>query len=91
MDLFLEEKSELKNVMKGLIKNFKNMHDIKVQHLHFDNAGENIDFEMVCKQKGMWMEFEYTTPGTPQKNGGVEQKFAIGYVQYSIVANFTPF
>ena len=37
--------------------------------------GENIDFERVCKQKGMGMEFQYTAKSAPQKKDHVEQKF----------------
>ena len=34
------------------------------------------DFESEYKEEGMRIKFEYTTPGTPQQNGHVEQKFS---------------
>ena len=62
----------MNNVMIGLIKNLKTMHDIKVRYLCCDDARENVDFERDCKKGGMRMEFKYTSPGTPQQNGHVE-------------------
>ena len=59
---FLKEKSELKNVMMGLIKNLKTMHDIQLEYLQCDNVRENIDFENIFKQEEMGMKFKYTIP-----------------------------
>ena len=60
----------------GLIKDLKTKHDIQVQHLRCNNAGEKVDFMRVCKQEGMGMEFKYIAPGAPQQYGHVELKFA---------------
>ena len=62
--------------MIGLIENLKTKYGIQVQFLQYNNAKENIDFERVWKQEGIGIEFEYTSPGTPQQNGCVEQKLA---------------
>ena len=42
-----------------------------------NNAGENEDFEWVCNQEGMGIEFKYTALGIPPENGCVEWKIAI--------------
>ena len=76
-DYFLKEKSELKDVMKGLIQNLKTKSDINVKYLHSDSAGENVDFKQVCKQEGMGMEFKFTASDIPQQNCHVEWKVAI--------------
>ena len=60
---FLKEKSQLKNVLLGLIKNLKIM------------IFRSVDFGRACRQERMGMEFKYTAPGTSQKNGHVEWKF----------------
>ena len=69
---FLIEKSKLKHVMLAQIKHLKTKYGVQVLYLHCNNAGKNVDFERVCKQEGIGMEFEYIAPGTPQQNGCVE-------------------
>ena len=66
MELLLKYKSKWAKTTFGLIKNLKNKYNMQVQYLHCDNAGENVSFEKACKQEGLGMEFEYTTPGMPQ-------------------------
>jgi hypothetical protein len=44
-----------------------------------DDAGENKTLEMHCVQKQLGINFEYTSPGTPQYNCDVERKFATLY------------
>lgn len=41
-----------------------------------DNAGENLDFKKVAELEFPWIDFELTSPGTPQQNGKAERKFA---------------
>ena len=43
-------------------------------YLHFHNAGENVAFEKACKQEG-GVDFKYTSPGMPQQNDRINQKF----------------
>ena len=76
MMLLLREKSDLKNMMRGLIKHLKASYNIQVQYLHCDNTGENIDFKWTCQLEKMRMKLKYTTLGTPQQNDQVKQKFA---------------
>ena len=47
----------------------------KVKYLRLDNAGENWDLENKCLHHLLGINFEYTTPNTPQFNGVVERKF----------------
>ena len=48
-----------------------------------DKAGENLDFKSMAEEEFPWIEFELTSPGTPQQNGRVERKFAtlFGYAR----------
>ena len=52
--------------MVGLNKNLK--------YFHYDNPGKNQTFKQTCKQEGLVVDFEYTAPGTPQRNGCVKQQ-----------------
>ena len=52
---------------------------IDVRCIHCDNADKNKAFEMLCKQEGMGIKFEYIMFSTPQQNGQFEGKFAIEY------------
>ena len=49
----LKEKSNLVDIMIGLIKNLKNKYNLQLQYLNCNNAGENISFEKACKQEGL--------------------------------------
>ena len=60
---FLKEKSDIADIMFGLIKNLKNKYIMQVQCLHCDNAGKNVAFEKACKQEGLGVDFKYTSPG----------------------------
>ena len=62
--------------MLGLVNNLKIKLDLQVQCLCCNNAGENQAFERTCKKERLGIDFEYTTPDTPQQNGYVKQKFA---------------
>ena len=68
-------KSKVKNVMLALIKTLKAKYDIQIRYTQCNNARENEDFESICKQEGMGIEFECTAPSMPQQNGHVEHKF----------------
>ena len=59
LSLFLKEKSDLVDVMIGLIKNLINKYTLHVQYLCCDNAEENIAFKKACKQEGLVVDFEY--------------------------------
>ena len=44
-----------------------------------DDAPENHKAEEACIKAGISVQFEYTPPGTPQRNGRIERKFATFY------------
>ena len=50
--------------------------NIHVKKIWFDNAGENHAMKALCESDGNVISFECTVPGTPQKCGHAEQKFA---------------
>ena len=72
---FLKEKSDLADIMLGLIENLKDKYNLQVQYLCCDDAGKNITFKKACKQEGLRVDFKYTAPGMPQQNGCIEWKF----------------
>ena len=74
MEVFFKEKSELKDVVLGFIKNLKIKFGIQVRYTCCNNARENVDFDKSCKQELMGIEFEYTASITLQQNCHVEQK-----------------
>ena len=76
---FLKAKSMTKDYMIPLIKDLKAKHGIQVKYIRCDDAGENHKFEQEAKQEGLGLQFEYTGPGTPQRNAKVERKFATLY------------
>ena len=50
-----------------------------------DNAGENKNLEENCAKHIKEINFEFTSPGTPQKNGVVKQGFATIYSQMRVM------
>jgi hypothetical protein len=40
-----------------------------VKYIQYDNARENMAFEQACKKEGLGIQFEYTSPNSPQFNG----------------------
>ena len=70
--LYLKEKSDLADVMLGLIKKLKNKYNLQVQYLRCSNAGENVAFEESCKQERLRKDFECAAPGMPQQNGCIK-------------------
>ena len=39
---YLREKSDLVDIISGLVKNLKNKYNLQVHYLCYDNAGENV-------------------------------------------------
>ena len=74
----------------GLIKNLKNKHNLEVQFLHCDNAGEYIAFEEAHKRKG-GSDSKYTAPGMPQQNGCVKRKLTTLFNQVCALLNSSKF
>ena len=63
---FLKDNSKLKNVVMVLLKVLKTILGILARNIHCDDAGENIDFERLCKQEGMSIKFDSTMSGITQ-------------------------
>ena len=57
------------------IRALKARHKIQVKIIRCDNAGENEVLERESDKNELGIIFEYTAPGTPQQNGGVERAF----------------
>ena len=53
--------------------------NITPKYIRCDDAGENRAAEKLCIAHGIKVQFEYTPPGTPQRNGRIERKFATYY------------
>ena len=66
-------KSDLSTIGFSVISELS-IQGIKVQSIRCDNARENLKFEEECKNQGLKVKFEYTTPGTPQQNGKVRKE-----------------
>jgi hypothetical protein len=48
-----------------------------VKYIRLDNSGENVSLQN--QTNDLSLNFEFTSPNTPQQNGRVERKFAILY------------
>jgi transposase InsO family protein len=68
---FLKQKSDLKTTLIGLIDELKHL-DKTVKFLRLDDAGEKFALEKACKQHHLGLQFEFSGPRTPQRNGKVE-------------------
>jgi hypothetical protein len=72
---FLKSRDEQNSFLISIIKDLKAKAQVIVRYIRCDNAGENIALEKLCLLEGMGIQFEYTSPHTPQLNGRVERKF----------------
>ena len=75
MRLFFEREKYIEVECFGINKGTQKKR-YAVNYIWCDNAGEILALEMVCKQEGLGIHFEYTIPSTPQQNGRVKRKFA---------------
>ena len=73
--------------MIGLIKNLKNIHNLQLQYLNCNNAGENVAFKKACKQQGLGVDFKCTALGMLQQKGHIKRKFAILFNQFHAMLN----
>ena len=87
LSFFLKEKSNLVDIMIGLIKILKNKFNLQVKYLCCNNVGENFAFEKAYKEEGLGVDFKYTAPGTPQQNGCIEEKFSTLFNQVHAMLN----
>jgi len=76
-DLFvshgLRQKSQLGDKLVFTLQTFKTKHNITPKYIRCDDAGENRKAEEKCIKAGLNIQFEYTPPGTPQRNGRIER------------------
>jgi Reverse transcriptase (RNA-dependent DNA polymerase) len=87
--IFLHFKSELARQALNFIQQLQNQHNLTIKYIRLDNSGENKSLEHLCKATTLQIQFEYTSPGTPQYNGRVERKFATLYGKIRSVLNST--
>jgi hypothetical protein len=76
---FLKHKSKLG---KELVQTIKKIHvktNHRVKYIRCDDAGENRKAAELYIKEGLNVQFEFTPPGTPQRNGRIERKFATYY------------
>ena len=71
-------KEYLNEKVTPLLKKMKTMKE-KVKTIRCDNAGENKTLEETCAKNSEEIKFEFTSLGTPQKNGVVERRYATLY------------
>jgi hypothetical protein len=76
---FLKSRDEQNSFLISMIKDLKAKAQVVVRYIRCDNAGENLALEKLCLLEGLGIQFEYTSPHTPQLNGRVERKFATLY------------
>ena len=75
----LSAKSHAGDVIVEVFQELKVKHGIKPKYIRCDDSGENHKAEEACWKNGFNVKFEYTPPGTPQRNGRIEKKFATCY------------
>ena len=75
---FLNHKNDIKNKLINLVDDLKDLQKT-VKFLRLDDAGENFALEKACKQRQLGLQFEFTGPRTPQRNGKVKRKFQTLY------------
>jgi hypothetical protein len=89
---FLRSKSELAKItMQHLEELMANGDEVK--YIRMDNAGENMALKRNVKKnpKLAKIEFEITSPNTPQQNGKVERSFATLYSKVRSMMNHAGF
>jgi hypothetical protein len=82
----LKSKGELKDKTKILLIDL-NIAGIQVKYIRCDDSGENKAFYNYCRLDGKLIEFEFSRPRTPKRNGKVERKFQTLYGQIRAMLN----
>ena len=72
---FLKRKSDLVERGMMILRKLRNR-GMVTRYIRCDDAGENKKLEAACVKAGWDIQFEYTTPNTPQYNGRIERRFA---------------
>ena len=71
---FLKRKSDQIEMIPIWIKELKAKYGIDIKYIRLDNSGENKSLQKECDKQNLAIIFEFTAPGTPQQNSGVERK-----------------
>ena len=88
---FLKKENEQVEPIIDLIKGLKARHKIQVKIIRCDHAGENKVLDRELDKKELGINFEYTSPGTPQQNGVVERAFVTVMGRARAVMNLAGF
>ena len=59
------------------IKGLSRKYGIEIKRIRLDNSGENRSLQKECDKQDLGVIFEFTAPGTPQKNSVVERRIPI--------------
>ena len=91
---FLKEKSKLKKVTLGFIKNLEIKYGIQVLYAHDNNARENVDLSRLVNGEGWGSSLSILLHVIPNRmamlNGSLPPSL-IGYMPHSKVKNFLLF
>ena len=71
---FLKRKSDQIELLPVWMKELKAKYGIDIKSVRLDNSGENRCLHKECAKQNLGIIFEFTAPGTPQKNSVVERK-----------------
>jgi hypothetical protein len=82
-DLFISHslctKTSLVESLVLTLQTLQTKHNKIVKYICCDDAPEKHKAETACMKAGISVQFEYTPPGTPQRYGCIECKFATYY------------
>ena len=93
--LFLDEHSDMfwtcfpkqKSDLLAIVKELGQEQGTRVGTIRLDKSGENRVLEAACKQEGLGIKFEFTSPNTPKQNRRIERKFATLYGRVRAMIN----
>jgi transposase InsO family protein len=84
--IVMKNKSDLQTRIKALLTDLKIANQI-VKFIRCDDAGENMTTKNDPEIKSFGIEFEFSGPRTPQRNGNVERKFQTLYGRIRAMLN----
>ena len=71
---FLKRKKDQIQIMLIWIRTLSKKHNIEIKKIRLDNSGENRSLQKECDKANLGITFEFTAPGTPQKNSVAERR-----------------
>ena len=71
---FLKRKRDQIELFPIWIRELKAKDGIDIKYIRLDNSGENRSLQNECDKQNLGIIFEFSAPGTPQQNSGVERK-----------------